>query len=65
MTLEQEPIQKVISFLEFLPSIKIAILFRSFAHGTETENSDIDLAIAGVDKFSIEDRLSPSAGYRN
>ena len=58
MTLDQEPIQSVISFLESQPAIEMAILFGSFAHGTQTKNSDIDLALAGADKFSVEDRLS-------
>lgn len=58
MTLDQEPIQSVISFLESQPAIEMAILFGSFAHGTQTKNSDIDLAIAGADNFSIEGRLS-------
>lgn len=56
-------IKKVLRFLSAKISIKIAVLFGSYAKGTPHENSDIDLAVFSKDakNMSIEEIVNLQA----
>ncbi len=44
----------LIKFLSTYKDIQIAILYGSFARGSETQKSDVDIAVGGSEKFSQE-----------
>ena len=47
-------IQKILAILSRFKQLKIAVLYGSFAKGTQKHTSDIDLGVAADNKLSVE-----------
>ena len=66
--MNQPVLIKINETLSTFPEIKVAVLYGSFANGTENPKSDIDLALAASKKIppeelvEIQTRLSNSTG---
>lgn len=61
MKLDQQQIEKIISFLQSKMKLRLLILYGSYASGHATEKSDIDLAFLAdddIDTFSLWHEIS-------
>ena len=51
-------IEKLTAFFDAKPGIILAMLYGSCARGTETDKSDVDIAVAMSEALHLDDRLS-------
>lgn len=51
-------VEKLKSFFDLKPEIILAMLYGSYARGTEHKNSDVDIAVAAHDVLTLDYRLS-------
>lgn len=47
--------KKILSVLSMFPQVRIAIIYGSFANGTQKPMSDVDIGIAGLRKLEMDD----------
>ena len=50
--------EKLKNFFDSKPEIILVIIYGSYARGTETETSDVDIAVAMSDVMNLDARLS-------
>ena len=53
-----EILEKLTAFFDAKPEIILAMLYGSCSRGTETEKSDVDIAVAMYEVLSLDDRTS-------
>lgn len=51
-------IEKLTAFFDAKPEIILAMLYGSYSRGTQTEASDVDIAVAMSEILTLDDRLS-------
>lgn len=51
-------IEKLAAFFDSKPEIILVMLYGSYSRGTETELSDVDIAVAMSAALTLDDRLS-------
>ena len=51
-------IEKLTAFFDAKPEIILAMLYGSCSRGTETEKSDVDIAVAMPESLTLDERLS-------
>ena len=57
-SLDSEIIEKLTAFFDAKPEIILAMLYGSCSRGTETNRSDVDIAVAMAEALPLDDRLS-------